>query len=60
MGRDGAEGLLRMRQAGLFTISQSQDSCVVYGMPRAAEALQASAMTGSPDAIGDYLIQHIQ
>jgi two-component system, chemotaxis family, response regulator WspF len=60
MGRDGAQGLLRMRQAGLFTISQSADSCVVYGMPRAAEAIQASAMTANPDAIGDYLIQHIQ
>ena len=60
MGRDGAQGLLRMRQAGLFTISQSEDSCVVYGMPRAAEAIQASAMTANPDAIGDYLIQHIQ
>ena len=60
MGRDGAQGLLRMRQAGLSTISQSEDSCVVYGMPRAAEAIQASAMTANPDAIGDYLIQYIQ
>ena len=60
MGRDGAQGLLRMRQAGLFTISQSEDSCVVYGMPRAAAAIQASAMTANPDAIGDYLIEHIQ
>ncbi|MCG8490431.1 MAG: chemotaxis response regulator protein-glutamate methylesterase [Sneathiellales bacterium] len=36
MGRDGAEGLLNMRQAGAHTIGQDEASCVVYGMPRVA------------------------
>ncbi|WP_188054538.1 MULTISPECIES: protein-glutamate methylesterase/protein-glutamine glutaminase [unclassified Sphingosinithalassobacter] len=36
MGADGAEGLLAMRRAGARTFGQSRDSCVVYGMPRAA------------------------
>jgi two-component system chemotaxis response regulator CheB len=36
MGKDGAEGLLKMRKAGAYTIGQSQSSCVVYGMPRVA------------------------
>lgn len=36
MGRDGAQGLLAMRQAGARTLGQDEDSCVVYGMPRAA------------------------
>jgi two-component system chemotaxis response regulator CheB len=36
MGRDGAEGLLEMRGAGAFTIGQSEATCVVYGMPKAA------------------------
>ncbi len=36
MGRDGAAGLLAMRQAGAFTIAQDEETCVVYGMPRAA------------------------
>lgn len=37
MGRDGADGLLKMRQAGAHTIGQSEASCVVYGMPRVAK-----------------------
>jgi two-component system, chemotaxis family, protein-glutamate methylesterase/glutaminase len=36
MGRDGAEGLLRMREAGACTIGQDAGSSLVYGMPRAA------------------------
>ncbi len=36
MGSDGAEGLSAMCAAGARTIAQSKDSCVVFGMPRAA------------------------
>ncbi len=36
MGDDGAEGLGAVKQAGGLTIAQSEDSCVVYGMPKAA------------------------
>src|SRR5574343_33390 len=36
MGKDGAQGLLRMRQAGARTVGQDEPSCVVYGMPREA------------------------
>lgn len=36
MGDDGAEGLGAMKAAGGVTIAQSEDSCVVYGMPKAA------------------------
>jgi two-component system, chemotaxis family, protein-glutamate methylesterase/glutaminase len=39
MGRDGAAGLLEMRQAGAFTFAQDEPSCVVFGMPREAIAL---------------------
>jgi two-component system chemotaxis response regulator CheB len=42
MGRDGAEGLLELRQGGAQTFTQSEDSCVVYGMPRAADEIGAS------------------
>jgi two-component system chemotaxis response regulator CheB len=43
MGRDGAAGLLAMRQAGAPTFGQCESSCVVYGMPRAANELGAVA-----------------
>ena len=41
MGKDGAEGLLAMRQAGAHTFGQDEASCVVYGMPKAAFLLGA-------------------
>ncbi len=41
MGRDGADGMLAMRRAGAHCIGQSEQSCVVYGMPRAARELGA-------------------
>ncbi len=60
IGSDGAEGLLRMREAGLYTISQSEQSCVVYGMPRAAVANGAAVWVADPPEIADYLIKHIR
>lgn len=36
MGRDGARGLKMMRDAGCYTVGQSQSSALVYGMPRVA------------------------
>jgi len=41
MGRDGAEGLLNMKEAGARTIAQDEKSCVVFGMPKEAIKLGA-------------------
>lgn len=41
MGRDGADGLLEMRNAGANTIGQDEKSCVVYGMPKVANEIGA-------------------
>lgn len=55
MGEDGAAGLLAMQRAGARTFGQSADTCVVYGMPRAAAALGAVqrelALAALPSAI---------
>lgn len=41
MGRDGATGMLAMREAGARTIAQDEATCVVFGMPKEAMACGA-------------------
>lgn len=41
MGRDGAAGLLAMRELGSPTLGQNESTCVVYGMPKVAKSLGA-------------------
>jgi two-component system chemotaxis response regulator CheB len=50
MGKDGAEGLLKLRQVGCRTMAQDEETCVVFGMPRAAMELGAAEkMVPLPD-----------
>ena len=60
MGQDGAEGLSILRSRGWHTIAQDKDSCVVYGMPKAAAELNAAIEILSPEAIANTLIQKLR
>ena len=55
MGRDGAQGLLRLRQLGWHTVAQDEASCVVYGIPKAAALLGAACKVLPPLAIASEL-----
>ncbi|WP_419759419.1 protein-glutamate methylesterase/protein-glutamine glutaminase [Acidisoma sp.] len=57
MGRDGAEGLLALRQAGAETIGQDEQSSVVYGMPRVAYEIGAVSKQLSLERIGEALVR---
>ncbi len=56
MGKDGAEGLLAMRQKGAFTIAQDEHSCVVFGMPREAIRLGAAATVQPLERIAQRIL----
>jgi two-component system, chemotaxis family, response regulator WspF len=59
MGRDGARGLKRMRDAGHATFAQDQGSCAVYGMPKAAAELGAAAQVLPLAEIAPALVRHV-
>ena len=56
MGKDGASGLLRMRQAGARTFGQDEASCVVYGMPREAALIGAVEETVNLDSLAQRIL----
>lgn len=59
MGRDGAEGLLKMSKAGGLTIAQNEETCVVFGMPNVAIALGGAQQVLPVEAIAPTLLNHL-
>lgn len=57
MGRDGAQGLKLMRQQGFLTIAQDQRSSAVYGMPKAAAAIDAAVEIRPLEKIASRLME---
>jgi two-component system chemotaxis response regulator CheB len=55
MGDDGAAGLLRMREAGAYTLAEDKTTAVVYGMPAAAAQLGAVREILPLDAIAQRI-----
>ncbi|OHD19361.1 MAG: hypothetical protein A2Y34_02840 [Spirochaetes bacterium GWC1_27_15] len=57
MGKDGAIGLKAIKDAGGTTIAQNEESCVVYGMPKAAVDIGAADYIMDIDAIVQKIIE---
>lgn len=57
MGRDGAQGLLDIRQAGGRTIAQDEATSIVYGMPKAAVELGAAEFQYPLARIGHAIVE---
>ena len=62
IGKDGALGMLAMKQAGAHNFAQDEASCVVFGMPREAIAVGATHEVGAlhalPGMVLGYLAAH--
>jgi two-component system chemotaxis response regulator CheB len=57
MGRDGAEGMLALRQAGAKTFAQDEKSSIVFGMPRAAMEIGAAEKMVPLNAIAVHIVK---
>jgi two-component system chemotaxis response regulator CheB len=59
MGKDGAAGMAELRRAGAYTLAQSRESCVVFGMPKEAIALDAVDEVVALDAIAAAVLARL-
>ncbi len=57
MGRDGADGLKEILDSGGYTIAESEDSCIVYGMPKAAVELNAAREVLHKDQMAQRILK---
>ena len=59
MGKDGAAGMLEMRQAGAYNLAQDEASCVVYGMPREAVLIGAVHEVAPLDQLAGLVLSRL-
>lgn len=59
MGKDGAAGMLDMRNAGAHNFAQDEASCVVFGMPREAIVLGAAHEVGGLHELPRMVLEHL-
>ena len=59
MGKDGAHGLANIHQLGGHTITQTEESCAVYGMPKAADDMGVSSESLEPEEIANSIIEKV-
>lgn len=59
MGKDGSIGMLEMKHAGAYNISQDEASCVVYGMPKEAVAMGGVDETVPLIEVAQRILAHL-
>jgi two-component system chemotaxis response regulator CheB len=59
MGKDGAAGMLTMKNAGAYNFAQDEASCVVFGMPREAIAIGATHEVGPLNALPGMVLGYL-
>jgi len=55
MGRDGADGCVQLKKSGAFTICEAEETCAVYGMPKAAIEDGGATLVLPGNKIGEYV-----
>jgi two-component system chemotaxis response regulator CheB len=56
MGSDGTEGLRAIREAGGHTLAESEETCVIFGMPKAAAAAGVVSRTAPLDRMAEEIV----
>jgi two-component system, chemotaxis family, protein-glutamate methylesterase/glutaminase len=59
MGKDGANGMLEMKNAGAYNFAQDESTCVVFGMPREAIAVGATHEVGPLNALPSMVLNYL-
>jgi two-component system chemotaxis response regulator CheB len=60
MGADGAKGMEQLKRKGAHTLAEAEESCVVYGMPRAAAERGCVDLVAPLSEIAGHLRRHFR